>query len=116
MVDLRRGEKPFPAVRVDEVDGGGADNIGAGARCLHGDVVVPLCDPELGLCRCSRENAGMSAMALWYLFTLTAANTTLPVSPQIVVGVDELVRHYRADAGAVRVHELQHHDLATEGG
>jgi hypothetical protein len=34
----------------------------------------------------------------------------------LVVGVDELLRHDRADVGAVRVHELQHHDRAAQAG
>jgi len=35
---------------------------------------------------------------------------------EVAVGVGELGGHDRADVGAVRVHELQHHDLAAEGG
>ena len=35
---------------------------------------------------------------------------------QVVVGLHELRRHDRADVGAVRVHELEHHDLAAQAG
>ncbi len=35
--------------------------------------------------------------------------------PELVIGVHELLRHDRADVGAVRVHELQHHHLAAQG-
>jgi len=35
---------------------------------------------------------------------------------EVAVGVGELGGHDWADVGAVRVHELQHHDLAAEGG
>ena len=129
MVRHGRGDEPFTAGRVDEVDGGGVQDVGVGVWCPHRDLVsvpdlaqvrdgpgeeVPAGDRDQLLLSGVGQHVRDRGVVLVHVDG--GEHHLVGQRAEVMVGVDVLPRHDRADVRAVRVHELQDHDLAAQRG